>query len=224
MINFYESKLVKKHITKLPQPSYDKTNISHSSTILVAGQTGAGKTHWLCNFINRQSNTFSKVIVCNKAEEPLYDYLKSELKGSIEFYKTLQSLPQPNELDDNESYLIVFDDMVTNKNAHIIDEYFIRGRKLKNGATIVFLTQSYFQTNKIIRDNIHYLILLKIAGIKDIRRILAEISLGISPEELLGIYNNCIKKKFDFMKIDIATADMNRKLSHNWTDYIKLEP
>ena len=223
MINFYESKLVKKHVTNLPQPSYDKTNIKHSATILVCGQTGAGKTHWLCNFLNRQSATFSKVIICNKAEEPLYDYLKEQLKGNIQFYKTLQEMPQPNELDDNESYLIVFDDMVTNKNAHTINEYFIRGRKIKNGATMIFLTQSYFQTNKLIRDNIHYLILLKIAGIKDIRRILAEISLGITCDELLQMYNQCVKKKFDFMKIDIATSDMNRKVSHNWTDYFKLE-
>ena len=84
--------------------------------------------------------------------------------------------------------------MVTDfKKKHpIISEYFIRGRK--KSASIIFLSQSYYNTPKIIRQNINYCIILKLGGSRDINSILRECSIGISKEQLLYMYNEATNK------------------------------
>ena len=51
---------------------------------------------------------------------------------------------------DNQK-IVIFDDMVWEKNQDDIIDYFIRGR-LRN-CSVIYLSQSYFKTPKNIRDN-----------------------------------------------------------------------
>jgi hypothetical protein len=51
-----------------------------------------------------------------------------------------------------------------------MSEYYIRGRK--KSCSIMFLSQSYHGTPKIIRQNINYLVILKLGGTRDINSIL----------------------------------------------------
>ena len=75
-------------------------------------------------------------------------------------HENLEKLPPINDLNTCKQTLIIFDDMVTDlKKGPIISEYFIRGRK--KSASILFLSQSYYNTPKIIRQNINYCIILK---------------------------------------------------------------
>jgi hypothetical protein len=83
--------------------------------------------------------------------------------------------------------------MVTDLKKHpMISEYFIRGRK--KSASILFFSQSYYNTPKIIRQNINYCIILKLGGSRDINSILRECRIGISKEQLLYMYNEATKK------------------------------
>ena len=56
------------------------------------------------------------------------------------------------------------------------------------------LSQSYYNTPKIIRQNINYCIILKLGGTRDINSILRECSIGISKEQLLYMYSKATKK------------------------------
>ena len=104
-------------------------------------------------------------------------------KGLIDVYENLEKLPPINDLKPCNQTLIIFDDFISDIRTHpIISEYFIRGRK-KN-ASIMFLSQSYYNTPKIIRQNINYCIILKLGGSRDINSILRECSIGISKEQL----------------------------------------
>ena len=53
-----------------------------------------------------------------------------------------------------------------------------------------FLTQSYFDTPKMIRKNVNYVIIKKIGNPMDLKRILKEWSLGVTVQELQEIYDN----------------------------------
>ena len=111
------------------------------------------------------SDTFTKIIVVHKVSEPLYEYLGKQLKDDIVFYKKLSELPSPDDLvkeDPLGQYLLVFDDQITAKDMTAIAEYYVRGRKSGGGITSVFLSQSYYGVPKLIRLQLHYLILLKI--------------------------------------------------------------
>ena len=76
MVNFYELKIVKDKNVKYHNPSFESSQIKHPSMIAVVGSTGAGKTHWLLNFIHRMQDTFAKIVVVHKVDEPLYEVLK----------------------------------------------------------------------------------------------------------------------------------------------------
>ena len=111
----------------------------------------------------------------------------------IDVYENLDKLPPINELNTCKQTLIIFDDFISDLKKHpIISEYFIRGRK--KSASIMFLSQSYYSTPKIIRQNINYCIILKLGGSRDVNAILRECSIGISKEQLLYMYNKATKK------------------------------
>jgi hypothetical protein len=169
-------------------------------------------------FCKGNEGTFDNIyIFCKSRDEPLYQYLSDKSKGLIDVYENLDKLPAINELNNCKQTLIIFDDMVTDLKKHpIISEYFIRGRK--KSASIMFLSQSYYNTPKIIRQNVNYCVILKLGGTRDINSILRECSIGISKEQLLYMYNKATKKKFDTMIINLDKSG-NERYRMNFLDY-----
>ena len=102
----------------------------------------------------------------------------------------------------------------------VISEIFIRGRK--KGISTMFLSQSYFNTPKIIRQNINYCIILKLGGGRDINSILRECSIGINKDELLYMYDKATRKKFDVLIINLDKSG-NERYRHNFLDYFQIE-
>ena len=193
---------------------------------LVIAPSGSGKSNFLKNlitlFCKGTEGTFDNIyIFCKSRDEPLYKYLSDKSKGLIDVYENLDKLPAINELNNCKQTLIIFDDMVTDLKKHpIISEYFIRGRK--KSASIMFLSQSYYNTPKIIRQNVNYCVILKLGGTRDINSILRECSIGISKEQLLYMYNKATKKKFDTMIINLDKSG-NERYRMNFLDYFIIE-
>jgi ABC-type oligopeptide transport system ATPase subunit len=223
MINFYENKKVKKFVKVVKNPSFDATQIELRSRLLCVGASGTGKTNFLVNYLVASPMTFGKVIIVSKLiEEPLYQFLKDELKGSIVFY-SLDQLPSLNEYTDSQKgeemeTLIVFDDLVNDlKKDSKVKDYFIAGRKC--GLTMLFLTQSYYKVEKVIRGQLNYLIMLKVSSGKDLKMILSDYSLGITPDELVEIHTEATKEPLSFLKIDINTPNKDKKFSQGFKDF-----
>ena len=111
-------------------------------------------------------------------------------------YESLKILLPINDINPCKQTLIIFDDFISSLKTHpIISEYFIRGRK--RGASIMFLSQSYYGTPKIIRQNINYLVILKLGGTRDINSILRECSVDLTKVQLLEMYQDATWNKFD---------------------------
>jgi len=53
--------------------------------------------------------------------------------------------------------------------------------------------------------------------------VMADYNLGLSKDEVKYIYRDATKVAGDFLKIDINTADNNKRFSHNWLDFYKVE-
>ena len=64
-----------------------------------------------------------------------------------------------------------------------------------------------------------YLVIFKLSSTKDLNMILSECSLGVEKEEIQMMYKDATKEKFNFIKIDLQTADEKKKFSHNWIEY-----
>lgn len=198
-INYYK-------VFKSPKPAHNPGFKNHGINVpfrmLIIGSTGSGKTNLLVNLLHLMSGTFKDIAICLRSkEEPLYQYLDDKIKEGLTFYEidTYKDLPTVNDIESDS--LIVFDDLVLEKNQSKIAEFFIRGRK-KN-ISCVYISQSYYQTPKIIRTQCNYIVLKKINSNKDLSLILSEFPIDRTLDEIKQIYHNCSKGIQQFLFIDI---------------------
>lgn len=226
LVNFYQLKEVQKLNPSYYEPAYKQTMIKYNSRIGVIGCSGAGKSQFLLSYIANSPDTYGHIFIVHKMEEPLYTFLEKSIKSdNITFYKKLSDLPQPKDLPHGDKQrMLVFDDIVNDKDQSIVCEYFLRGRKLNNGLTMMYLAQSYMKMPIFVRHQLNYLILLKVASDGDLKRIVSNYSVGVDAKQLLELYKSAIKPRPDFLKLDISTHLMNRKFSKNWNHWYILDP
>lgn len=202
LINFYEHmKTDKKH-----NPNYENHKIELPFRGLINCSSGGGKSNLFCNLLYEMNNTFHKIIIVSKAEEPLYDMLQDKLKNVSIHYEG--NIPEIEKMKKGQNGLIVFDDQILTPN-NKIGEMFIRGRKL--GYSCIYISQSFYGTPKIIRQNVNYIWLGKGMSKRDLRLILSEFAMGISVDDLERIYNDLTKEQMNFMMLDLN----KRNIRHN---------
>lgn len=213
--SFYDLKDVKRHVKKSENPNKDAHYIDIPFRLLCVGSSGAGKTTIALEIIKRMKNTFDFIVlVVRSIEEPLYQYLLRKCKGQIYAYEIDSKTPVPT-LDDllkfkgepNDQILVIYDDLVALKKQDMIEDAFIRARKF--GLSLMYLTQSFYRTPKVIRLNCNYVVVKKVANLRDIKMMLSEYNLGIDKEDMLKSYNKCTSNKTDFMmiRLDLPTDD-----------------
>lgn len=208
--NFYDL-IPKKFNKKYHNPSYKKHLINIPFRMLIVGGSGSGKTNTLLELIHRMNNTFENIVICCKSkEEPLYKYLEEKIGDGITFFEGIENVPNVDDFADCGQTLIVFDDLVLDKNQSAIEQYFIRGRKIGEGISCCYLTQNYFKTPKNIRVNCNYIILKKLSSKKDLNMILSEFSLGIDKDTLLALYKYSTSNPLSFLLIDIDAPDTRK--------------
>ena len=225
MENYYNKKEVKKYCVKADNPNYDLHHFETPFRSLVVAPSGSGKSNFITNLISlfcKGKGTFDSIFIfCKSRDEPLYQFLSDKSKGLIEVHEDLLKLPALNELNPSQQTLLIFDDFFTDiKKFPIISEYFIRGRK--KSASIMFLSQSYYNTPKIIRQNINYCVILKLGGTRDVNAILRECSIGLTKDELLYMYKEATKNKFDCLIINLD-KNGNERYRHNFLNYYTVE-
>ena len=225
MENFYNKKEVKKYVIKTENPNYDMHHFETPFRSLIVAPSGSGKSNFITNLISffcKGKGTYDSIFIfCKSRDEPLYQFLGDKSKGLIEVHEDLEKLPALNDLKPNEQTLIIFDDMVLDIKKHnTIQEYYVRGRK--RGASVMFLSQSYFGTSKIIRQNINYLVVLKLGGTRDVNTILRECSIGLTKEQLLSMYKEATREKFDVFIINLD-KNANERYRKNFLQYFRIE-
>lgn len=213
-------KLIPKNLTpKYHNPHFKKHNMSLPFRLLIAAPSGSGKTSNFLDLINIFDNTFQDIFLCVKnSDEPLYNYLKQTL-SSNQLHVYDNSFPDISELDNAGlgQSLICFDDFVLDKNQSHMIEYFIRARKIGNGMSCVYISQSYYDVPKAIRINCNYIILKKLSGNRDLKAILKQYVLGVNISTLEQKYMNALKgDKGNFFMIDIETDKPHLKFRKNF--------
>lgn len=223
--NYYLDPEVTAFEQKAHNPNYHIHNIVVPFRLLCIGGSGSGKTNVVVNLISKFNNTFKHIYIYTRCkDEPLYNYL--EAKIDKEFLTITEGLESsfnkidPNkEFKDKDNVLIIFDDLVLERDQSKIAELFIRGRKL--GISLVYISQSYYQVPKIIRLQSQYIILKKISSTRDLNMILKDASLGVDSKQLNAIYKYSISGDVTaFLLIDLnAPAEKNfRRCFHEIID------
>ena len=80
------------------------------------------------------------------------------------------------------------------------------------------LSQSCYNTPKIIRQNINYLVVLKLGGTRDMNSILRECSVDLTKVQLLEMYQDATRKKFNVFIINLDKSS-NERYRRNFSNY-----
>lgn len=207
MINFYELPEVKALAPIYHNPNYDIHGISIPFRMIIIGASGSGKTNIVMNILYAMSNTFNKIYLFTKnSDEPLYNFLKSRLDSSL--LEVHEGLDYLNENDLNKIFkgqcLVIFDDLVLEKDQSQIEQLFIRGRKLGKCVSSMYLSQSYTGIPKKIRGQANFIILRKVPSERDIKYILKESSCGVNAQTLMSLYQKCVTDDIcNFLMLDL---------------------
>ena len=209
VINFYELDDVKAFDKPKHNPNFEVHHISVPFRMGIIGASGSGKSNTVLNIIAQFSGTFNRIIIFTKNKaEPLYEYLEVKIpqKDELEIFEGLAELNKYNlDKEFKGQTLIIFDDMCLEKDQHMVEELFIRGRKLGEGVSLCYLSQSFYAIPRKIRLQLNYLILRKIPSSRDIVAILKECSLSVTKDELLKLYNYAVTKSItNFLLIDFG--------------------
>jgi len=201
--------------------------IQHSSRSILYGKTKSGKSNLVLNllFAPKVRMFYEKVFIyCKDPSEDKYrtimdKFQKIEMKLSkiekrvVEILHISTDINNINLDDFDPSFqtLVIFDDMITNKNLDSVLEIWIRGRK--RNISSFFLSQSWYTIPKDIRTNTDYVILFRVNNKGDIDRIYNDTVRGVEKQDFLDKYNEVMNKHpFGFITIDNLETNQNRKV------------
>lgn len=209
MLNFYQG-IDKKKLKQFPKNPYFKLPLR----CVVASPSGSGKSNTILYMISLLNKCFTRIVICTKEDEPLYDHLKDTIDG-VEIHLN-GNIPAIKDFDTETSKLIIFDDLVLEgrKVQAQIADYYIRGRK--NGFSMCYLSQVYYGIPKTIRVNAQYCILGRNLTKKDLNMITREYESDMPADELIRIYKKATQETLNTLMIDMV----GRKIYHNLIDFV----
>jgi hypothetical protein len=180
---------------------------------LVCGQNSSGKTGYITQLISRfqegEEKTFDKIYLIRPAgapKEPIYQTF-SEVYGIINIIG-IENIPSVDFYEDNLNILVILDDCIKEK-SKIMDDYFTRGRKK---FSMIFLTQSYFDTEKYYRQQCYQFCFFGAGILQDnMKRILQRIGAGVEPSVMEKIWLEGTGTPKTPLLIDLLSTDVEKK-------------
>ena len=146
-----------------------------SFRLLICGPSGSGKTNALIHMQLEPLVYYDKVYLYAKnIDQEKYQLLSNELNKVAKKNKFLidkiyeYSNDEIQDVDDLENKLqknVIFDDYICDRNQNQIIKYFIQGRH-KN-CSVIYLSQSYYKTDKNIRLNCDHFILYEMSSVRE---------------------------------------------------------
>ena len=224
IVNFYE-KIPKELLDSAENPNFHLHKFKVPFRMCIVAPSGSGKTNFLINLIHLFScgskGTFQTMdIITRNKDEPLYKWITSKCE-QINIKEGLSNTPPLDKFDKDLNHLVVWDDLVLSKDLSMVENYYIRARKLN--VSVIFISQSYFKIPKIIRNNCSYMVLLKLSGHREVNMILSEFGLGISKDDLLALYEYATKEKFSPLIIDME-EDVNNRFRKGLLEILAVRP
>lgn len=230
------TKIPKKFI--LPEIHYDNEEQMHwqlPSMNLIVGPTGAGKTNICYDLIHKATRgkhpAFEEIyLFAANLKEPIWAWIierSQEVKKRngpqvLWYSNRLYDLPSVTSFQDipkekKTSKVIIIDDFVNASDAEMqkVEDWMKMGRK--ELATVIFLTQSFFRTNKFVRDQTRYIWIRGIGNETDLNAIARTFPQLVDKEVLSEIYHNAVTPWPNALCIDTQSKDVNETFRRTYT-------
>jgi hypothetical protein len=202
----------------------------HPFRLLICGGSGSGKTNVLMNMITRFLD-YDKIYIYTKhLDQDKYKWLQDffhaieedpDLQDMADFpiavYGThIKDLIPVDKLDKEKRNLVIFDDMLLEKDQRPMTEFYIRARH-KN-CSVVYLSQSYFSTPKDIRANCSCFMIFDIPAQRQLNMILSDHCSEVDKDEFKNMFRQAVSKPFNFFLVDSGNKNKELKYRSGFDD------
>ncbi|GMF13494.1 unnamed protein product [Phytophthora lilii] len=192
--------------------------------IIVLGPSFSGKND-LCMYILKLSpHVFAHLtIIARNPHQELYEYLCDKLDGFITFADPDMppSVDQVRHtpMSSNKPELVIIDDYSNDKLLqNLFSHYYTRGRHFK--INTIFLSHSYFATDKMIRLNSEYVAILKANSKRDLVMVVKDFNIwGVDERSIVYYYNKATERKGQMLFVDSVKG----QLRYNFDQPISIE-
>lgn len=182
----------------------------HPFVLGIIGGSRTGKSDTAITTILKCDNFGRIEIYAKNIMEPIYQWIQSwdVPDDVIMVTDDLDNLKPPEEFDHTIQTLIIVDDFVLDKKNKSVEEIAQRG--MKQNISLIYISQSFYAIDKFIRQNFTYLILKSINSNDDLKEIIRHFSIGTDPKDLLAMYKDAVKKKTDFLLIELHAKESEK--------------
>ncbi|ETL50246.1 hypothetical protein F441_00499 [Phytophthora nicotianae CJ01A1] len=112
-------------------------------------------------------------------------------------------------MNSNKPELVIIDDYCNDNllQKNLFSHYFTRGRHFK--LTTIFLSHSYFATDKRIRLNAEYVSLLKTNSKRDLVMVVKDFNIpGVDERSIVYYYNKATERKGQMLFVDSVKGQL----------------
>lgn len=204
---------LKRHSTLLP----------NSIRCIIAGPSNCGKTNLLVNLIVSENGlNFENLYVFSKTLwQPKYMYLKNLLEpmDGVGYYES-NELVAPADAEPNS--IVIFDDVICEKNQDIIKNYYSMGRH--RDVDSFYLTTTYTRVGKhLIRDNCNFLIVFRQDDL-NLKHIFSDMGVGchMKFDQFQKFCFECWSNRYGFVVIDMDSEVDCGRYRKGFSDYLIL--
>ena len=137
--------------------------------------------------------------------------LDDEDKGNIscEFYENGKEVPDPKDFNKSDKNLIIFDDIMCDKNQSSADNFYTRGRH--NNIDSIYISQNYYKLpRQTIRTNANFMIFFKLSP-RDVDHVYYDSDASVDFKEIDEFRKFCNKswdKPYGYIVIDRDNPDI----------------
>ena len=194
------------------QQDIDSLFFKHTANIFISGPSGSGKTEFVKKMIEYKEDLFDiqpqQIVWCYKEWQSAYNILQEREGSKIKFILGIPDDEDDMVTDTSVPHLVIFDDMLGDKDEEKIKLWFTRKGHHRN-ASVIYITQNLFQQSKSSRTislNAHYLILFQSPRDKMQIKVLSN---QLQAPHMVPAFNDATSKPHGYLLVDLKPTTPN---------------
>ena len=145
-------------------------------------------------------------------------------KDALRWHKIFNEIQMIFFEHEQGQMIIIFDDLVNLKNQKPIEEWYVRGRKVASGygCSMLYLTQSWFKTPKLIRIQCNHIFIKRLTSNRDLNLIISEYGLTSMKAQIIKAYKQITSEsKVPFLLVR-TDSEPNERFSKNFLTFLHI--
>lgn len=148
-----------------------------------------------------------QILNCIKDQKFVVEKKQSENLIKVSYFSESSEVPDPSEINPNLKTLVIFDDIMLEKQNNI-ENFYTRGRH--NNIDCFYISQNYIKLPKnTIRENSNFFILFP-QNLTDLNYFYKNHCNDIKKQDFINLCNDSWQENFGFVTIDLSSKSIGK--------------